>query len=371
VRILILVNEFPPEKVRGTAMATHGLARALAGRGWDVHVLVTTRRTAPARETVDGMTVWRLAPVPIPWTRTLQRALVILARARAIRPDLVQGQAASCGLFAAVVGRALGIPSVTYLQGGDFWHSGPARRRFEVRPAVRWATRAIAVTDDLAADVAMATGRRPLVIPHGHEREPVTDELAARVRARAGEGRPRVLFVGFLDPDKGARVAVSAVGTLRGGWPAIRLHVVGEGPLRADLEAQVVREGSAGSVVFHGALPHDEVLALMRLADLFVLPSIEAEPFGIVVVEALSEGCPVVVTRVCGTAEIVASAGAGLVVPPGDIAAMAEAIRTILADPARRAAMARAARRAGEDFDWERNVERFERLYREVLDAAP
>lgn len=366
MKVLLLVNEFPPETVRGTAMATAGLARALAENGWEVHVIVTHRDRAPAEEMVGRVRVYRLSTLALPWSRTAQRLVAILRLARRIRPDLVQGQAASCGLFAAVVGKALGVPSVTYVQGMDVLESGPLRRLLEIRPAVRYATRAVAITERLAASVAGYAAARVEVIPHGYQSEPILPEVADRAKQRMGDGGPHLLFVGHLEPAKGMTYLLSAVATLAREWPGLRLHVVGDGPIREALEAQAARDGISPHVIFHGPLPHAEVLAAMRAADLFVLPSL-LEPFGIVLVEALNEGCPVVATTGCGSADAVTADRAGLVVPPGDPQALAEAIGRVLQDPALRAAMSHAARVAGERFRWEQNVKRFERLYRDLL----
>jgi len=368
MKVMLVVNEFPPERVRGTAMATASLADALAARGVTVDVVVTTRATAPALERRGGVTVHRLRTLGMPWTRSAQRAFGVLRLARALRPDVVQGQAISCGLFAVLAGRALGVPSVTYVQGMDHAEAGPLQRRLEVRPAVRGAARTLAVTRALADRVARECGRPVTVVPHGYQREAVGAEALDAARRRLKGGHPSLLYVGFLEPDKGAHVAVAALPLLRGEWPAVRLHVVGDGPLRPALEAAAARAGTSQHLVLHGALPHADVVALMRTSDVLLAPSVANEPFGIATIEALGEGCPVVASEACGTAEVVAGSGGGLVVPVADPASLAAATSSILADPGRRPAMAEAARRTGAAFAWERNVERFERVYRQLVE---
>ncbi len=366
MRILLIVNEFPPEQLRGTAMSTAALAEALAENGWQVHVVVTRRDTASGEEGVGKVSVHRLSTIPVPYTRTIQRLLGVLQIVRRVRPHVVQGQAASSGLLAALAGRLYGIPSVTYLQGMDVIESGPMRRFLEIRSAVKYATRTIAVNDALAERVAPYTRGNVEVIPHGYRPEPIPPEMLAVARRRLGSSGPHVLFVGYLEPDKGINYLFSAVALLSKDLTGLQLHVVGDGPLRHELEALAERENIAARVTFYGNLPHAEVLALMREADVFVLPSVQ-EPFGVVVVEALNESCPVVVTTACGSSDAIRYAGGGLVVPPRDATSLAGALTDILLHPERRAEMAQAARQAGQAFRWDRHVKRFERLYGEVL----
>ena len=364
--ILIIVNEYPPETIRGTAVATEALAKALAKKGWEVHVVVTCRKSARSEDLAGKVRVYRLSTLGLSYTRTLQRLFGIIRLARRIRPDLVQGQAASCGVFALVVGYVCRIPSITYVQGGDFLESGPIRRFLEVRTAVRYATRTIVVTDELAEHVRPYAAGRVEVIPHGFEPEELSPEVTENTRRRLGTERPNLLCVGYLDVDKGVTFLLSAVAMLKAEWPRLRLHVVGDGELREELESQTVREGTADNVTFYGGLPHSDVLSMMATVDLFVLPSLSAEPFGIVLVEALNEGCPVVATTICGAARIVQRSEGGLLVPPGDPKAIADAIAQLLRDPVRRRHMAQAAREGAEELRWDRNVLRFEKLYREL-----
>ena len=366
MRILLIVNEFPPKQIRGTAMSTAALAEALAENGWQVHVVVTRRDTASGEEVVGKVSVHRISTVPVPYTRTIQRLLGVLQIVRRIGPHVVQGQAASCGLLAALAGRWYGIPSITYIQGMDVIESGPLRRFLEIRSAVKYATRTIAVNGALAERVAPYARARVEVIPHGYRSEPIPPEMLAAARRRLGSSGPHVLFVGYLELDKGIEYLFSAVALLSKDLIGLQLHVVGDGPLRHELKALAERENIAARVTFHGNLPHAEALALMREADVFVLPSVQ-EPFGVVVVEALNEACPVVVTTACGSSDAILYGGGGFVVPPGNTAALSGAIRSILADPMLHAQLKQSARVAGESYRWDRNVRRFERLYQEIL----
>lgn len=368
MRVLLIVNEFPPQQLRGTAMATASLAQALTQRGWEVCVIVARSDGNPPEEMVGQVRVHRLSIRPLPFTGTVQRLLRILLLARKIRPDLVQGQAASCGLFAVIVGRLLSIPSITYIQGMDFHEAGPLRRRLEVGPAIRHATRTLAVSDLFATAIRPYATGPVQSLPHGYQPDPVLPEIEEAARLRLRKTGPNLLFVGHLEPDKGESYLLHAVGMLANDWPGLTLHMVGDGPLRSELETLASRLGIASLVMFHGWLPHATVLALMRHVDLFVLSSV-MEPFGIVVVEALNEGCPVVATTACGSAMAVEQGRSGFVVQPADSQALAEAMRRILADPALKESLRLGAKGAGAKYRWDRIVKRFEQVYREVLET--
>ena len=359
------MNEYPPEKIRGTAMATEALAKSLTKRGWHVHVIVTCRDSAPEREVTEGVTLYRLRPWPIPYTRTIQRLFKIFRLSLRIRPDIIQGQAVSCGLFAAIVGKILRTPSVTYIQGMDFYESGPLRRFLEVRPSVKYASKTIAVTDELARGVKSYDRKEVEVISHGYWPTDITADAMAAARKRMKKGVSNILFVGYLEPDKGAGYLLSALSLLKAKLPKIFLHLVGDGPLRKELELHVQRDGISESVCFYGSLSHTKVLAMMHVVDLFVLPSVE-EAFGIVLIEALNQSCPVVATRIHAIPTIIEDGKTGLLVPSRDPKAIAEAVYTILTDNSLRMRMKGSACIAGEKYLWDHNVKRFEGIYREI-----
>lgn len=147
-----------------------------------------------------------------------------------------------------------------------------------------------------------------------------------------------------------------------------RLVMIGDGPERQTAEEEARRLGVAEEVVFLGKL--ESVAELLACADLFLLPS-EEESFGLVALEALSCGVPVVGTEGSGLAEVVADGVDGRLYPVGDVEAMAESGAALLADEDLWSSASRAGReRAVEHFDTDRIVPRYEEFYREVLEAG-
>jgi rhamnosyl/mannosyltransferase len=183
-------------------------------------------------------------------------------------------------------------------------------------------------------------------------------------RIRAAAPAPRVLFVGRFVYYKGVDVLVDAMADCPG-----TLLLVGEGPLEPQLRQQVRDRGLQDRVQFIGRVSDDELPAYYQAADLFVLPSIaRTEAFGVVQVEAMAAGVPVVSTRLPTGVPWVNQHGiSGLVVPPGDRRALADAIGRVLTDDSLRSSLgANAAARAEALFASSRMIDTFRRVVESI-----
>ncbi len=161
---------------------------------------------------------------------------------------------------------------------------------------------------------------------------PTRDEL----RAELGLDGDVLVFAGRLGPQKAVGVLLDALVHASG----VSLVIAGDGPERSALERRALELGLDARVRFLGSVPRETVLRLFRAADASVLPS-AWENFPHTVVEALAVGCPVIATAVGGVPEVVRDGENGLLVPPGDAAALADCDRTVL----RRCILARAPAR--------------------------
>jgi glycosyltransferase involved in cell wall biosynthesis len=184
---------------------------------------------------------------------------------------------------------------------------------------------------------------------------------------RRGAGRV-VGTLGRLVPQKAIHVLLDATPALLQEDPSTRVLVVGDGPLRGALEAQAQQLGIAHAVRFAGY--QDDVVSAYAAMDVFVLPSRD-EGFGLVFLEAMAVGVPVVGTRVVGSEDAVEDGVTGLLVPYADAPALARAIQALLDDPelARRLKEC-AAERVRRLYTREQCAARVEALYREVLPAG-
>lgn len=170
-----------------------------------------------------------------------------------------------------------------------------------------------------------------------------------------------VLYAGRISPEKGLDVLIDAMAKLP---PDITLEIAGTGTPRTVelLEQRCKSLGLSGRVKWLGHV--GDIFTAMARADIGVVPSVCVESFGLVVLEYMSMGVPVVATRAGGPAEIITDGTDGILVPPGDAGALADAIGALAADPARRAAIAEAGRRcAAGRFGYEQFYKRMENIY--------
>ncbi len=175
--------------------------------------------------------------------------------------------------------------------------------------------------------------------------EPDPKVLPPRDRMRAEfdvvPSAPLIVAATRLVPEKDVGTLINAIAQLREVFPSIRCLIAGEGQLHAELDALVEKLGIGDCVRLLGF--RDDVTAIMQAADVFVLPSLN-EPFGLVLLEAMALGRPIVATAAGGPLEIVEHNVGGLLVPPRSAQDMAAAIEEILSDPARAEQMGRAGR---------------------------
>jgi glycosyltransferase involved in cell wall biosynthesis len=178
------------------------------------------------------------------------------------------------------------------------------------------------------------------------------------------EREPWIVFTGSLIPRKGVRYLIEALPDVLRACPEYRLAILGDGPDESDLRGLAETLGIADRVVFAGFLPQGEVKAWLQRARLFVLPSVE-EGLGVVLLEAMACGTPVVASRVDGIPEAVTEQE-GRLVPPAEPAALAEAIIDILSGGEWQAMSLAARQRAVKHFDWSHIAKRYVELYRRV-----
>lgn len=152
-----------------------------------------------------------------------------------------------------------------------------------------------------------------------------------------------MIFVGRLAAVKGVRVLLEAFADIHATDPEARLVLVGDGAERADLEGFADRLGCRSAVRFTGYLNQAEVVAELAAADLFVLPSF-AEGVPVVLMEALASELPVIATRIAGIGELVTPGETGVLVAPGDVVGLRDAMHTLLANPEMRREMGRRGR---------------------------
>lgn len=190
-------------------------------------------------------------------------------------------------------------------------------------------------------------------------------ERASKGKVQKADGRPQLAVIGRLVPAKGHRYLFEAFGEVVRRYPEASLHVVGVGPLGAELKRLADRLGIADHVHFHGV--RRDIPQFLEAIDLLVVPSM-LEPFGLVCLEAMAAGVPIVASKVEGILEIIEDGKTGILVPPGNVPVLAQAILRLLEDPHLQAEIrGNGLKVLKERFEIGRIVSEYQALYLECL----
>jgi phosphatidylinositol alpha-mannosyltransferase len=234
--------------------------------------------------------------------------------------------------------------------GRFHWLLAPLMRRIRIR---------LAVSDAARRTVARAFPGEYEVVPNGIDVDRFS-RSAARPSAMPDPLR-FVLFVGRLEPRKGVDRLIRAMPIVQSGAPDARLVIVGDGPDRAALEATARDAGV--DVTFTGRVSDDALPAYYRAAEVVCSPALGGESFGIVLLEAMAAGRPIVATRIQGYAELLAGSGSARLVDVNDPAALAREITSLLAAPALRRTLGTSGAAFVRDYDWSAIARRLESIY--------
>ncbi len=347
--------EYPPLVVGGIAAHVDGLARAMARAGHDVVVLTLHHPDAPNDSVVDGVRVLR-AYTDLPWVPDGE----LVARMASANHQLVQLTAALGGWkpdvvhahdwLVACAGDTLkalwDVPLVATIHATERGRHGghvPPGLPAMVNAVEWWLTyqaQQVICCSAFMRNEIIEGFELPIdklhLVPNGVEVSLWEPPSPAPPR------EPLVLAWGRVQYEKGFQVLAGAMARLRHRLPGVRCVVAGRGSYLPELQLQVDLEGVSDLVHLAGFVPDDELRRLLHTAGCAVIPSLY-EPFGIVALEAMAAGAPVVAARTGGLAEIVEGTGAGLLFEPGNPDQLANLIEDVLRHPERAAALQTAA----------------------------
>ncbi|MDA3936205.1 MAG: glycosyltransferase [Actinomycetota bacterium] len=365
------------------------LSTALVARGHDVTVLSPHEGSLSTEDSSGGVRIRRFRYLPSRFERVaygdgipenLKRDMwavlglpfFALALRRATKQlahevDIVHAHWAPTAALAAPW--RSGVPVVLHARGSDIALAtkGGIWRRL-LSSACRGAAAVDVVTvaqrDMLVNAGIWSANDGPIeVIPSG-----IADELLDRATNPSADERVEIAYVGRMIRDKGVADLLEAFAAMDTNGVDVRLGFVGDGPVLVDLRARAIELGIQDRVVFHGALRHDEAIDIVAAADVLSLPSY-AEGSPNVLKEAMALGLPVVASDVGGIPELVGDAG--ILHAPYDIAALAEALSQLTADPGMRERLGHAGReRIRESWVWSSIAQRTCDLYDRVLGSA-
>jgi glycogen synthase len=355
---MMLSWDFPPRATGGTAAHVAGLGNALARAGHEVVLVTVAERSAELEaRPPDGVRVLRTL-VDLPW---LPPADLIARTASANHaatklgarltgdldgwtPDVVHGHDWRLGWAADSLASRYAVPFVLTMHGTErVRHGGqlPRGAPTDINSIEWWlafqAHRLIAPTRFMVEQLVTGFELDPdqvVHIPNGIDPDLWRPHAATTGPAgpSQADGSPLVVSWGRVQYEKGFQVLARALHELRGRIPAIRGVIAGRGSYLPELQTQIDVEGVSDIVDLPGFLGDADLRRLVHRARCVVIPSLY-EPFGIVALEALAAGAPLIVARTGGLAELVAGTDAGLTFEPGNPGDLAASIERVLTDP--------------------------------------
>ncbi|HEX7121120.1 MAG TPA: glycosyltransferase family 4 protein [Gemmatimonadaceae bacterium] len=372
MHVFVVTNDFPP-RIGGINYYVDQLMRRLpAGsatifasryRGWEEF-------DATYPHEVIRLDTEMMLPLP-----SVERRLHQELRSR--QPDLVMfGATWPLGHLGPALRRRLGM------RYGGFTHGLELTGALVpglLKPIGRYASLLTCASDWTRRTLEPKFGRPMPVLPSGIDAErfhPGVDDRTVRERHALGSA-PVICCVSRLVPRKGQDMLIRALPAVAREVQDVRLLIVGIGPYEQSLKALAQRTGVADRVVFAGAVPYEELAAYFRAGDVFAMPcrarwfGFDIEALGAVFLQAAAVGRPVIAGDSGGAPETVRHGETGLVVDPTRPEPLAQALISLLSDPARARAMGDAgARWMHTAWTWEHMAARMTRLFEEALDGA-
>lgn len=378
MRVLMLSWEYPPHIVGGLGRHVDHLSKHLAAQGEDVTVLTFTDGSSPPRETLEGVSVIRVNPYVMRYpdfTTWVQGLNMLMTEAAASLPetDVIHAHDWLSAYSGIALKHMTRKPLVATIHATEMGRRGTLHNDTErhIHEMEWWlafeAWRVICCSNYMSGEIVSNLGcpREKIgVIVNGFDPRLLSIDGAEASQKTAG-GPKTALFVGRLVHEKGPDLIIKAAGILKGS--GLKFNIVGEGAMKPYLEDMSRKGGLTDQVRFLGHVTDRELAGLYRSSYACVFPSLY-EPFGIVALEAMSAGVPVVVSKTGGLDEIVEDGTNGLEFTPGSAESLARAIQRLLDEPALFSKLVENGRGSLSKYSWPLVAEKTRAIYRSVID---
>jgi len=378
--------EYPPNIVGGISRHVDELSKFLAKEGVEVTIITPETIGAPSQEVKDGVRVFRV-PIQVP-APNFYTWIFLLNHFFSKRIAQLTREEGSFDIIHAHDWMTVPCSSEAKLYTGSnlvlTFHSLEFKRSMGAQTlesrmieSIEWwgsydAQKLIVCSESMKRDVVgrfNVPGDKVAVIPNGIDPSRLNvkvDVSETRRRYNVFWGERMILFVGRLTHQKGCEYLIRAMPHVLGKHNA-KLVIVGDGPSRGFLESEAKRLGLSDRIIFTGFLPDEEMIRLLKSADVLVVPSVY-EPFGIVALEGMAAGVPVIVSDIDGLSEIVRHEVNGVKVFPGDPYSIYWGIDRVFSDQNLAESIKRRAREDVEKyFSWQVIAEKTIELYKSLL----
>jgi len=370
MRVVLVTEWFPPD-IGGVAAHVRDLASTLSFRGHEVWVI--TRKK-------DRRRLWPFELIELEYTDYLKTLYSIPGNGplkkllKELNPDVVHIHHAFTPISLAftLISTFDGYPTVltnhsAYLYDYDTLLKAIGYVAFPVRKVLGRVNKIIAVSEVAAKFIKSFVPSVPTeVIPNGVDVSKFNPQGSRKLRESLNADFI-VLYVGRLVYRKGIHYLIDSMELVTEGSSKVILLVVGDGPLKRHLKERALELGLDKSIVFLGKVVDDELPDIYRSSDVLVMPSLYGESLGIVALEGMASGLPVIASSVGGLKEVVSDGVTGLLLKSVSPKTIAEAILKLRSDCQLSQRLSRRAREVvKERYSWDVIVPKIERVYREV-----
>jgi len=367
MKIAILVLLFPPKWLAGTEIATYNIAKYLAKRGHEVHVITTLDDYLPKESMEEGFYVHRIRCPKVRYLGIILFWGKALLTLRKVNPDMIHAQSVKIGITGFLAKKLLKKPYIVWGRGTDVYLRWFIEKLIS-RSVLKNADAVISLTEDMKQEMQKIYNRQIFVIPNGVELRKFENlsKESARRKLHVEANEKIILFAGRLHFLKGVRYLIEAMDVVRNEVVKTRLILVGDGGERDYLEGIVKELNLEGYITFVGQVSHEEVPYYMIAADAFVLPSL-SEGFPVVILEAMASGLSIIATRVGGLPEVVRDRENGFLVEPKNSQQIAEKILTLLKDDKEREKISSNNKRKAMEYSWDNITSMLEEIYQKLF----
>lgn len=389
MRVLMLTWEYPPNIIGGLGKHVYALSNALAYGDTEVHVVTMGESGIQEENEIQNLYVHRVAPFnPRPRdliTSVLQTNFEMIEGSIKIMRsigdfDIIHAHDWLVAFAAKTLKHSLKVPLVATIHATEYGRNCGLHNELQRYISdIEWmlgfeAWKVICCSNYMKGElrhVFQIPGDKLRVIPNGVEPlefQSSIDTEAFRHNYAAWNERI-VFFVGRHVREKGVGVLIEAMPKVLSSYPEVRFVIAGKGPETEVYKGRAAELGISDRIYFTGFIDDATRNGLYKIADLAVFPSLY-EPFGIVALESMAAGTPVIVSDVCGLGEVV-TPEIGMKVPPGNADALAQQIVHALRNPEMRKTLKENAyAHVTRVYAWEKIADQVIEVYREVLQEA-
>lgn len=386
MKILMLSWEYPPKNVGGLSSHVYNLAKALARHGNEVHVISCEEGIAPIEEVSNGVHIYRVTPYKIEtsdftkWVMHLNFAMIeecIRIMDKIGKVDLIHAHDWLSAYAAKVLKWSFRIPMLCTIHATEYGRNNGIRTEMQrYISGVEWmltyeSWKVIACSNFMKKqinEIFNISEDKIWVIPNGVDIKDfdIDFDRASFRRKYARENEKIVFYVGRHVYEKGIHLLIDSIPKIADSYNDTKFIIAGTGPMTEELKVKVKNTGLDGRVVFTGYMDDESKNKLFTVSDAAVFPSLY-EPFGIVALEAMAAGCPVVVSDTGGLSEIVNHRQNGMKTIYGSAQSIADNVLALLKDrELSEQIKVNGIKTTRELYTWDRVSEITEKLYYEI-----